>query len=75
MGFRSVATFACDLCHTGSEPIEVLADVMQAIAPNGWLRVQMDGAQGELRVMEVKYVCNVCTPALRRLFERARADA
>jgi hypothetical protein len=74
MGFRSLAEFACDACHATADGAEVQSDMMQAVPPQGWTRIEANRRQGELTLMEVKYLCPDCMPRLRGVFVR-RGDA
>ena len=68
MGFRSVAQFQCDACDAESDEVNVPVDLMQAEAPEQWTRLHITRRNGELAVMEIRYVCPDCLPQLVGLF-------
>jgi hypothetical protein len=74
MSFRSLAEFGCDACRITADGAEVQSDLMQAVPPEGWTRLETNRRQGELAVLEVKYLCPGCLPRLRGVFVR-RGDA
>ncbi len=72
MGFRSVAQFQCDACDAESDEVNVPVDLMQAEAPEQWTRIHITRRDGELAVMEIRYVCPDCLGQLVALFAERR---
>jgi len=66
MSFKATGLYRCDGCKViTSDPVDLDADVLQAVTPRGWLRVETSELQGDLDVRTIKHYCRLCSPLIQ----------
>ena len=66
MSFSATARFKCNGCKViDSEPILLEADVLQAVPPARWLRVENMQNAGTMDVRAIHHYCPACAPLIR----------
>jgi len=76
MAYRATVRFKCDGCKViESDPVEVLADVLQTLPPDGWLRVEATNYLDGLEVRAIKHYCRLCKPLIESYLAGRREEA
>jgi len=72
VSFIATASFRCDGCRIESQPIELCADILQAVLPVKWLRVETGEVQREIDVRSIKHFCPICAPLVAAFLNTRR---